>query len=281
MGEIWVLIRHNFRRLLTRPRFYAALVATVCSLLIPYYKLPAFLAENNLTSQFGEPFILVISSRITQWLLTLSFLLLAGDAPFLHDGMDSLLIRTNKRKWLTAQILYMFGLVVVWLVFVELVILVLLAPNISFANKWSVHMLTVSRLRGDSRILGLEVGVTATPYLIHQGLPLKVFGTAFVYGTLLFFYFGMWGMFWNLLTKRSYGCLMVTFFLSLRFALYNLFFSDTVARLSPANLVDLCTGSTNSYVSFRYTVCFFLIQIVVLAVASQALLRRRDMSRLG
>ena len=278
MGELFALVRNSIRRLFGRPRFYVALMVTACSLILIFRDAPGFLRENALCIQVFEPFIMTISNRLPQLLLVLSFLLLLGDAPFFHEGIEIVFVRTNKRRWLAAQMLTVGAVTLLWLIFIVLFLMLFFVPRISFANEWSVYTKTAARLWYGSNVVGLS-GVDVAMQLLLSGSPYVLFAVSLFYCFLLFFYCGMWAIVLNLLTKRSYGSVLVVSFCALRFALYNLFFVPALEMISPMNLIDLNSRSLTLQ-NFIYTVLFFTLQSLLLWFLANRALRKRDIVHL-
>lgn len=280
MGEILALTSVSLRRIVVRARFFIALVLSFCVVFFCCHGVPAFLQEQGMTVQAVELFPLLMSGHSTQLLLTLCFLLLVGDAPFFHEGMETVLVRTKKSRWLAAQILTMGILVLAWLLFLQLCLLLMTAGRVTWDNQWSVYIKTAARLWRSSLATGLSGGMTTCMAVIQSATPYSLFFTALLYGFLLFFSFGMWGLMLNLWTRRSYGSAIVTAFFALRFALFNLLYIKPLLWLSPSNLVDITGRSINPPPSPVYVILFFLLQILLLGIFSLRNLRQRDMTRL-
>ena len=275
MAETLALTANSLRRLVCKPRFYVALLLTAGSLLLIFQNVPAFLRENSLTVQAAEPFLLVTVNRLSQLLLVLSFLLLCGDAPFFHAGMEIVFARTNKRRWLCAQILTVFAVTALWLLFALAVSILFFLPRVSFSNEWSVYLKTAARMRFGSIAVGLR-GVDAGMGLLQNGKPWLVFAVSFLYNLLLFGFCGVWAVLLNLYTKRSYGSLLIVSFCALRLALGSLYPIPALERVSPMNLTDLRAFELNLS-GAAHTVLFFTVQIALLWILSCLRLRRLDM----
>ena len=277
MGDIRKMIGLNMRRYLKNPRLYIALLLTMSAVVFNFGDITEYLSQYDMQIQAGELFIFLISDRYSQWILMFAFLILVGDAPFMHEGMDILLMRTYKKRWLKAQITYMVFVIILWLAFLEICLVLLTAGYVFFDNKWSDYILLASRLQQGAENIGMGVNVSMLP--LTQGKPYLLFGIALLYSILLYVYFGMWGMAANLLSGHSYGCLIVTCFLALRFALFNIFYNQKIFFLSPADLVDLTLQEVNP-IMVMYTTVFFLIQIAVLIFVSEYILSKRDICRM-
>ncbi|MDO5411248.1 MAG: hypothetical protein Q4F21_12500 [Lachnospiraceae bacterium] len=277
MADIKRMVLINLRRQIGNSRFYLALLLLLSSMVFSVGNLSEFLSEYNMHVQAGELFIFITSDRMVQFLMVFSFLLLVGDAPFLQEGMDILLMRMSKKRWLSAQILFMFCMITIWLVVLQLCLLLLTAGNISWQNEWSDYITLLGRLAANSVNMETDIIISMTP--LKQGSPYIVFGVAFLYSLLLYTYLGLWGLILNLLTGRSYTSLIIAVFVSFRFALFNLAYIPGAEMFSPMNLVDLNVQSINPQMMI-YTILFFTIQIMILIWASGKILKKRDICKL-
>lgn len=277
MGDIGKIVSINLRRRAANPRFYLALLLTLCTVLIYFGQLTNYLSQYEVKIQAVELFIFAISSLGPQWMLTFCFLLLVGDAPFLHEGIEILMSRTDKKRWLRAQIIAMVCTIVFWLLFFELCILFITAGYVIYRNEWSDYVSLVAKLAVDAGKLGWNVNASVLP--LTQGKPFTLFAIAFLYMVLLFVYFAMIGIVINLLSGRSYGSCIVVVFLALRFALFNLLYVPELILVSPANLIDLTVQNIEPPM-FIYTVLFFVAQIMILIWAAEQILKRRDICKL-
>lgn len=277
MAEIRKMVSIELHRRIANPRFTLALLLNVCIVMISFPDLTGFLSEKQMQIQAVELFGFLISDRFAQWLLTFSFLIMVGDAPFVQEGIDVVLIRTDKKKWLIAQSLVMVLLIVIWLAALEISILLLMAGHISWGNEWSSCIRMAARMNTNTSMIGIGIGTSMLP--LTQAGPFVVFGVAFLYAVLLFTYFGAWGIAANLLTGRGYGPCIVACFLSLRFLLINLLYIPQLERISPVNIVDL-TANSIEVSQILYTVSFFGIQILILIWVASRILRKRDVYKL-
>lgn len=278
MDDIRKIIGINMRRQLINPRLYIALLLTASAVVFNFGDITDYLSQYDMRIQAVELFIFFVSDRYSQWILVFAFLILVGDAPFIHEGMDVLLMRTDKKRWLIAQVIYMVFTIVLWLVFLEVCLVLLTAGYVFWDNEWSDYIRLASRLQQGAENIGMGVNASMLP--LTEGAPYLLFGIAFLYSVLMYVSFGMWGMAANLLSGRSYGCLIVTCFLALRFALLNLFYNQKILFLSPADLVDLTAQKVNPMM-VMYTVMFFAIQIAALILVSEYILSKRDICRMG
>lgn len=285
MGEILSLARTSLRKQLGRARFFAALLLTAGCVVMGYFHTPDYLAGRNLTMQAGEPFLLMVGAVLVQLLLLLSFLLLLGDAPFFHEGMEIVVMRSSKRKWIAAQIVACVVTTILWLLFLFAFTLLYFNRHLSFANEWSKVAKMARRSISGGAPAGFQLGVAPSAKMAMGTKPYAMFGLSFLLNSLLYVCLALWGMTLNLWLRRSYGSLFVISLWGLRFGLQVLELPslgrvEILNWISPMGLVDVTAGSFSGE-KIAYIVLFFLFQIVLLATFSRLRLRRMDMTKLG
>lgn len=283
MAELLTMSRICLRRLLERTRSYAAFALTAIIVLLCYYKLPLLLDRHGMEFHAAEPFVMFFSSRETQLFLLLSFLLLAGDLPFLHEGMEFVVTRSTKRRWLLAQICALLLLILLWLCWILFCTLVVFHGCVSFSNRWSRFLTLLARNNLDQvqlSTLGFELGVCPSAKMTALCGPYGMLGMTFFLELLLFASVSQWCLALNLWTKRSYGCALTLFFWVVRYALDMEPSLYPMARFSPLSLTDLHTAELTP-ARLGWILLFFLAQIVPLLLLSARRIRRVDLSRTG
>ena len=283
MAELWTLTRICLRRLVGRGRFFAALALTAVTVLLCYYKLPLFLDKQGLELHAAEPFVMFFSSRQTQLFLLLAFLLLAGDVPFCHEGMEYAVTRSTKRRWLLSRSLAVLLLTLLWLCWIFLCTLSIFRAYVNFSGRWSSFLTLLARNNlGLVRLseLGFEMHVYPSTNLLGTQGPWLRLGLCCLLELLLFGSIGLWCMALNLWTKRSYGCALTVFFWVFRFALDLEPALSPLERFSPLSLTDLHAAEL-SPARLGWIGLFFLAQLVPLLLASLRQIRRVDLTKAG
>jgi hypothetical protein len=144
------------------------------------------LAETNDSLQFCELFISAMGERLTKVLLLLGAILLFGDAPFARPGCSILMTRTSKKRWLAGQIIYLFLLALIYLIFILAGLTLFCRGHLQFGNQWS----ELYRSSTDGfYVEAAELFPTST--LIHKFTPYVAFGIAFLLAWLFFICIGM------------------------------------------------------------------------------------------
>lgn len=128
---------YNVRLWKKNPRILVtfALTFVMCFLLTD--KAVRFAIEHNTTMQMVESFIWSFGDSNSILLSSVLLVMLFADMPFLSSGTPFYLVRTDRRTWITGQVIYILAATTVYLVFV-LVSTILLSIQQSFvANMWS------------------------------------------------------------------------------------------------------------------------------------------------
>lgn len=281
MAEIFAMSRASLRRLLLRPRFFVSLVLALGCVLIAYTQSLPYVAERGYQLQAVEPFLLLLPSTFPQLLLLISFLLLAGDIPFLYPGLEVTAIRSSKRKWLAAQILAALGAAVLWLLLVFVFTLLIFVGYLSLKNEWSLLVKGLARSRMNAtESIGMWTVDTPGVELIAKSTPYVRFAEAFLFEALLFCSMSLWALAFNLWTRRSYGCMLTVAYWVLDRGVFELElrFQRDMTVISPFRLVDL-SHMPLTLSRAVYIAAFFLAQISVLWLLSALRLRRTDLAK--
>ena len=128
---------YNFRLWRGNPRIVVtfALSFILCFLLTD--KAVRFAVEHNTTLQLVETFIWSFGDSNSILLSSVLLVMLFADMPFLSSGTPFYLVRTDRRTWITGQVIYIIAATSIYMVFV-LVSTILLSMYYAFpANMWS------------------------------------------------------------------------------------------------------------------------------------------------
>ena len=128
---------YNFRQWHRNPRILVtfALAFILCFLLSD--KAVRFAVEHNTTMQAFEAFIWTFGDSDSILLSSLLLVLLFADTPFLSSGTPFFLVRTNRRTWITGQMLYTAAATTVYLLFILFSTALICERQSYLANMWS------------------------------------------------------------------------------------------------------------------------------------------------
>lgn len=128
---------YNFRLWKKNPRILVTFALTFIACFLLTDKAVRFAVEHNTTMQVVESFIWSFGDSNSILLSSVLLVMLFADMPFLSSGTPFYLVRTDRRTWITGQVIYILAVTTIYLVFV-LVSTILLSIQQSFlANMWS------------------------------------------------------------------------------------------------------------------------------------------------
>ena len=198
---------YNFRQWHRNPRILVtfALAFILCFLLSD--KAVRFAVEHNTTMQAFEAFIWTFGDSDSILLSSLLLVLLFADMPFLSSGTPFFLVRTNRRTWITGQMLYTAAATTVYLLFILLSTALICERQSYLANMWS----PTAAILGYSGA-GQQVALPALVKTLEMSWPYPVTLTIFflMLGYALTLVFIM--LFFNLRYGQTAGVLSVFLF---------------------------------------------------------------------
>ena len=135
--QILMLTAVNFRRWRRSPQIWLAFGLGFVACFLLTNKTVLFAQEQGTVMQLFEPFIWTFGDAKSILLISLCLLLLFADMPSLGAEVPLMLIRTTRRRWMTAQILYLALATVIFTAFLLLASCMLCAQYGYPANIWS------------------------------------------------------------------------------------------------------------------------------------------------
>lgn len=213
---------YNFRQWHRNPRILVtfALAFILCFLLSD--KAVRFAVEHNTTMQAFEAFIWTFGDSDSILLSSLLLVLLFADMPFLSSGTPFFLVRTNRRTWITGQMLYTTAATTVYLLFILLSTALICERRSYLANMWS----PTAAILGYSGA-GQQVALPALVKTLEMSWPypvtLSIFFLMLGYALTLVFIM----LFFNLRYGQTAGVLSVFLFSVYGFLLN----PDTIQKL--------------------------------------------------
>ncbi len=198
--QIWMLTAINFRRWRRSPQIWLAFGLGFVACFLLTNKTVVFAQTHQTAMQIFEPFIWTFGDAKSILLISLCLLLLFADMPSLGAEVPLMLIRTTRRRWMAAQILYLALATVIFTVFLLCASCILCAQYGFPANKWSETAAILSysalgqKIAVPAFIKVLELtypyACTAHIFLLMLGYSMTLAGLMFL-GNLLRTRFGM------------------------------------------------------------------------------------------
>ena len=135
--QIILLTAINFRRWRNSPQIWLAFGLGFVACFLLTNKTVLFAQEHGTVMQIFEPFIWTFGDAKSVLLISLCLLLLFADMPQLGAEVPLMLIRTTRRRWMAAQILYLVLSTVLFTAFLLFACCLLCAQYGYPANIWS------------------------------------------------------------------------------------------------------------------------------------------------
>lgn len=135
--QIFLLTAVNFRRWRKSPQIWLAFGLGFVACFLLTNKTVLFAQAHDTVMQIFEPFIWTFGDAKSILLISLCLLLLFADMPNLGAEVPLMLIRTTRRRWMAAQILYLALATVIFTAFLLISSCILCAQYGYPANKWS------------------------------------------------------------------------------------------------------------------------------------------------
>lgn len=277
MGEIFQFVRYDLKRLWYSPRPYVILFFVYAALERCFGCVREYLAEMGQQIQATELFSIAVSNRIPQWFLIFGIVLLLGDAPFLHDGMEYYVLRSSRSKWLIGQIVFCIITIIGYVFVVAGIFLFMFSNFIAFNNEWS-DIITLCCQVHSGRILGITMSISFPSQLIQSGSPYAVFLISCSYLILLMLFLCLLLMLCNLKLKVGIGYFIVVSILVLRVLVDNGVGSKYLHFFSPCNLA-VVSGRVLTMYSVAYTFLYFSSICGILYYCVQKVIIKTDLQR--
>lgn len=221
-------------------------------------------------------FPFLMSDYYAVLIILFGFILLLCDAPFVDTEQFYLIIRCGKKTWLIGQLLYVFFSSVVYFLFILLLSILLLFPNISFSGEWGKLLRTLAQTD-----LAPQFHVTlGFPYKIIQLYsPFAAVCLSFAMALLVGFFLGMVLFVTNGFLSRSAGVVVSSAFILLEvFSVNNAFRFTYFSPASWTSLSVLDVKGFSKYPSIFYACIVLVLSCALLCLLAMLWVKHREMN---
>lgn len=135
--QICILVALNFRRWKRSPQIWIAFGLGFIACFLLTDKSVQFAIEHETILQILEPFIWTFGDAKSIMLISLCLLLLFSDIPNLSAELPFYLVRTTRRRWMLAQIIYLVIATFIFTTFILISSCILCQQYAFTANQWS------------------------------------------------------------------------------------------------------------------------------------------------
>lgn len=270
----------NMRNLLINGKLYIVLSFAFALIRLYYGGLGAYLNQTGEQIQFFELFIFSVSCPVSQIILLFGVLVLISDAPFLKEETLCYLYRADRKSWLSGQICYVMGVVILYTLWILLCYTVVSRGNVSFNNDWSTPVLLAAQTHMPQTI-GVSINMTFSYEIIQYGGPYALFGIALLINLLMIMALGLLFVLLRLynLKKVSYVAVMLLWFQG--FLYYQIGVPDVLWKWCPVGMswLSCCDlGHRPQSPDVSYIIVFFVISIFLEFVWIKKALTRYEFS---
>lgn len=209
LRSIWIITKMNFQNWKNNPRIIFAFILAFVFCVMLSGRALVFARDYETTMQIFEPFIWAFGDKRSIILSSLLLLFFFIDIPFIYEITPYYLIRIDRMIWVSAQILYIVLVSIIYMCFLLGVFCILCSPLSFPGNLWS----KTSALLGYSGI-GNQIALPISVKIMEMSNPYACTMNIFLLMTLYTLLTATVIMFFQLL-KNKYGGVLGAFLLNI------------------------------------------------------------------
>lgn len=202
--SIWQITKMNFLSWKRNPRIIMAFLLAFVFCVMLSGRALIFARDYDTTMQIFEPFIWAFGNRRSILLASLLLLFFFVDMPFINEATPYYLIRIDRTIWISAQILYVVLVSIIYMLFLLGVFCLLCAPLSFPGNLWS----ETGALLGYSGV-GNQIALPASVKTMEMSDPYSCTAAIFRLMTLYTLLIATIMMLFHLLKNKSGGVVSV------------------------------------------------------------------------
>jgi len=214
-------------------------------------------------------------SKSVLLVLMLGIVLLFCDAPFIDAHQPYVIIRSGKRDWLLGQIVYIMLASAFYFLFIALITVLMLLPNLTFSSEWGkiLETLALTDARGQ---FGISLPISYHFQLVYT--PIAAIAWTFLLNWLVGTFLGLIMFVLNMRFKREIGAVLVTALVFLQYFCFDAsgFFLFHLSPVSWASLDNLDTTHTSALPSITYAVSVLIGLNLILILLAGIFIRKKN-----
>jgi len=257
----------NLRKWSANPRIY------VLSLLLIVFLGDSILPIAHFSSAVHVPatpwvFPYLALNQKVLLLLMLGIVLLFCDAPFIDAHQPYVIIRSGKRDWLLGQIVYIMLASALYFLFIALISVMMLLPNLTFSSEWGKILGTLALTDAGTQF---NVALPISYQLQLTYTPIAAMAWSLLLNWLVGTFLGLLMFVLNMRLTRELGAVVAAALVFLQYFCFdaNGFFLWHLSPVSWASLGNLDTTHTSALPSLTYAVSVLIglnLMLILLAV---------------
>lgn len=266
---------NNIRKWGTNPRIY--ILAMLIYIIIWTYISPIS-QFSKCVNYKATPWIFpyLTDFYFTQMLIMVGIVFLFCDAPFMDAGQPYLIIRSSRTTWGLGQVLYIMISTAIYLLFIIIICLIILFPNIFFSNGWGKVLSTLAQTDAREQF---KILIPISYQIQAQYSPVHAFFLSFLLEWCTGVMIGLIIFITNVYLKRTIGAIV-----GAAFALFDIVISNAGIGLFPyhfspvsmARLTILDQSGISALPTNLYAYIFYTVGILLLSIISVLSMRKRD-----
>lgn len=268
----FTICTNNFRKWSSNYRIYVLLLLIIMfsyNYARPFYEISVLVNQNIPPVIF--PFL--TSNILTQAMIMSGVIFLFCDAPFIDNCQPYSIIRSGRMKWMTGQILYVFFASAIYLLIIFICTVIMVIPNVSFANDWGSIFFTISQGGQIS-----DISTVSVPYrILLLYTPLEALFISFLleWGAAVFL--GLLMLAINMNFNRAWGIACASIVVLFDAVVYNTmsYWYNRISPVSMARLSILDSSEATGKPGNVYAYLFFIISILILCMVCMICFRKK------
>lgn len=208
-------------------------------------------------------------------LLMLGIVLLFCDAPFIDAHQPYVIIRSGKKDWLWGQVIYIMLAAALYFLFIMLITILMLLPNLTFSREWGKILGTLALTDAGNQF---NIGLPISYQLQLAYTPIAAMAWSFFMNWLVGTFLGLLMFVFNMRLKREIGAVVATALVFLQYFAFeaNGFLLFSLSPVSWASLGNLDTTLTSALPSRTYTVSVLIGLILMLIILARLFIRKKN-----
>lgn len=277
MGRINIIVHccaQNLRKLPANPRCYVLglfLIGVLSEYILPIAKFSHIVQVPATLWVF--PYLALDPRLLSMIMLGIVFLFC--DAPFIDSHQPYVIIRSGKQNWLLGQIAYIMLASAIYFLFIFLVSVLFLLPNITFSSEWGKVLGTLGITDAGNQF-NVSLGISYA--LQHNYSPIAAMAWSLLMAWLVGTFLGLLIFVLNMRFTREIGVVVSTALVFLQYFCFVVggFLLYSLSPVSWANLNMLDTTHTSALPSVTYAVSALISLSLILILLAALLMRKKD-----
>lgn len=175
----------------------------------------------------------------------IALLLIMGNAPFVNEAQQGILIRAGQKNWLLGQMIYMAVTTLVVMLGLLVYMCLFFAPHVSFDNSWGKVLNSLATLETESTV---KVRIDVSALVVDSFNPVQAFMIGFGLRWICYLICINLMFFVNLLVKVRPGAVFALAILLLGFIVESWFsYADRIYSVSTLCKLDSIAMAPNPY----------------------------------